>query len=159
MISDKPRVSVIIVSYNTKGLLKRCFDSVRDSAREVEYEIIVVDNGSNDGSAECIQNEFPELTLIKSEENLGFARANNLGYERSAGEYIVLLNSDAFLVGKSLAISVDLMDQRPEVGLAGGRLIGEDGSWQPSARSFPGIWNEFLTLSGFAGRYKKSRIM
>jgi GT2 family glycosyltransferase len=158
MVADKPKVSVIIVSYNTKDLLKRCFDSVRDSAEGVKCEIIVVDNGSKDGSAELIKNGFPELTLIESAENSGFARANNLGYERCGGEYIVLLNSDAFLVGKSLALAIDLMDRHLEVGLAGGRLIGEDGSWQPSARSFPGIWNEFLTLSGLAGRYKESRI-
>jgi GT2 family glycosyltransferase len=158
MVADKLKVSVIIVSYNTKDLLKRCFDSVRDSAGGVNFEIIVVDNGSKDGSAEFIKNEFPGLTLIQSSVNLGFAKANNLGYKRSSGEYIVMLNSDAFLVGEALAVSVDLMDRQPEVGLAGGRLIGEDGSWQPSARSFPGIWNEFLTLSGLAGRYRQSRI-
>jgi GT2 family glycosyltransferase len=153
----KPKVSIIIVSYNTKEHLKRCLNAVRASAEGIAYEIIVVDNGSSDGSVQSMRTEFPELSLIESGENLGFAKANNLGFAKSVGEYIVLLNSDAFIVGDSLAVSVELMDRHTEVGLAGGRLVGEDGSWQPSARSFPSIWNDFLTLSGLAGRYRHSR--
>jgi GT2 family glycosyltransferase len=145
-----PKASVIIVSYNTKGLLKRCIDSARDSAGDLPLEIIVVDNGSRDGSAEYLRREFSDIVLIESAENLGFARANNMGYERAVG--------DAFLVGDSLAASVALMDRHPEVGLAGGRLVGEDGAWQPSARSFPGFWNHFLTLTGLAGKFKESRL-
>jgi GT2 family glycosyltransferase len=152
-----PKASVIIVSYNTRGLLKRCIDAVRDSAVGLSHEIIVVDNGSRDGSAEYLRKEFADVILIESAENIGFAGANNAGYERASGEYIVMLNSDAFLVGDSLAASVALMDRHPEVGLAGGRLVGEDGAWQPSARSFPGLWNHFLTLTGLAGKYSKSR--
>ena len=124
----------------------------------MSYEIIVVDNGSTDGSVEFIKREFPDVILIENAENLGFAAANNLGFKRATGEHIVLLNSDAFLIGISLTASVDLMDQNPQVGLAGGRLVGEDGSWQPSARRFPSIWNELLTLTGLAGRYKHSRV-
>jgi len=158
MDTNAPKASIIIVSYNTKALLERCFDSVRASAGALAYEIIVVDNGSSDGSVEYVKENFPSVALIESAENLGFAAANNLGFKKARGEYVVLLNSDAFLVGDSLATSVRLMDAAPEVGLAGGRLVGEDGSWQPSARSFPGIWNDFLTLSGLAGRYRESRI-
>jgi GT2 family glycosyltransferase len=157
MNARSPRLSIIIVSYNTKHLLKRCFDSIRDSAGDLDYEVIVVDNHSKDGSAEYIRKEFPAFTLIESGENLGFAGANNLGYERARGEFIVLLNTDAFMVGDSLAASVDLMDRHPEVGLSSGRQVGEDGGWQPSARSFPGLWNDFLIVSGLADKYGKNR--
>lgn len=158
MGAAETRVSVIVVSFNTKALLARCFESVRKSAGNVPYEIIVVDNGSRDGSAEYVRSEYPEIRLVESAENLGFAAANNLGYEQASGEYVALLNSDAFLVADALAKSVELMDRSPEVGLAGGRLTGEDGAWQPSARSFPGLLNDFLTLSGLAARYGKSRL-
>jgi GT2 family glycosyltransferase len=158
MNSSDPKVSVIIVSYNTKSLLSRCIDSALKSAAGLPCQVIVVDNGSKDDSADYLRREFPAVELIESAENLGFAAANNLGCARARGEYLVLLNSDAFLVGDSLAVSVGLMDGHPEVGLAGGRLVGEDGSWQPSARSFPSLWNDFLTLSGLAGRHRASRV-
>ena len=158
MSESKPRVSVIIVSYNTRELLGRCIASARESAGDLPCEIVVVDNGSRDGSADYVRREHPEAKLVESGLNLGFAKANNVGYGLSSGEYVVLLNSDAFLVGDSLAAAARLMDGRPEVGLAGGRLIGEDGGWQPSARSFPGIANDFLTISGLAAKYKRSPI-
>ncbi len=158
MSESKPRVSVIIVSYNTRDLLGRCIASARESAGDLACEIVVVDNGSRDGSADYVRREHPEAKLVESGRNLGFAKANNVGYELSSGEYVVLLNSDAFLVGDSLRAAARLMDDRPEVGLAGGRLIGEDGSWQPSARSFPGIANDFLTISGLAAKYRRSPV-
>jgi len=154
---EQPKVSVIIVSYNTRDLLRRCLQSVHEQAGDLALEIFVVDNGSCDGSADFIKKEYPALTLLECPENLGFAKANNLGYRQARGEYIILLNSDAFLTGTSLVTAVQLMDHHEEVGLAGGRLIGEDGSWQPSARSFPGLWNDFLILSGLAARYRYSR--
>lgn len=149
------QVSVLIISFNTKHLLQRCFDSVKASAGSLSYEIIVVDNASKDGSAEYIRQTFPEVKLLTSPENLGFAGANNLGYPEARGQYIVLLNSDAFLVGSALQDAVKLMDSRPEVGLGGARLIGEDRSWQPSARTFPGLWNDFVTLSGLSAKKPK----
>ncbi len=152
------RVSVIIVSFNTKHLLGRCIDSVQASVGGLVCETIVVDNGSSDGSADYIRADYPSVVLIASKHNLGFAKANNLGFERASGDYIVLLNSDAFLVGDSLKVAVELMDGHPETGLAGGRLIGENGGWQPSARAFPGIINDALTISGLAARYPRSRI-
>lgn len=158
MEAVSPRASIIVVNYNTKDLLKRCFDSIRGSAGDLSYELIVVDNGSRDGSAEYLRKEYPDCALIECAENLGFARANNVGYEKASGDYVVLLNSDAFLVGGSLAAAVELMDRHPEVGLAGGRLIGEDGAWQPSARSFPGLWNDFIIATGLSARNRQSRI-
>jgi GT2 family glycosyltransferase len=88
---------------------------------------------------------------------LGFGGANNLGFKSALGRYVVLLNSDAFLTEGSLERSVAHMDARPRAGLGGGRLIGRDGSWQPSARMFPSVFSDLIVLSGLAARFPRSR--
>jgi len=97
------------------------------------------------------------VRLMRSEINLGFGPANNLGFQSASGRYIILLNSDAFLSEGSLARSVEHMDATPGAGLGGGRLIGRDGSSQPSARMFPTVFSDLIVLSGLAARFPKSR--
>ena len=149
--------SVIIVSFNTRDLLRECIHTLCREAGGVNFETIVVDNASTDGSAEMLAEEFPAIQLIRSATNLGFAAANNLGFVVARGRYVVLLNSDAFLQRDALRLSVEKMDQELQVGLAGARLIGRDGSWQPSSRMFPSVLNDLLALSGLAAKYPKSR--
>lgn len=120
-------------------------------------EVVVVDNGSQDGSPEMVREWFPQVRLLKLDRNLGFAAANNLAFTAARGEYIVLLNSDAFLLQGSLRRAVEHMETEPRTALGGGRLVGEDGSWQPSARQFPCLLNDFLSLSGLAHRFRNSR--
>lgn len=120
-------------------------------------ETIVVDNNSRDGSAELVETHFPDVKLIKTNENLGFAGANNKGFQLASGRYIVLLNSDAFLHSGALKKAIHKMDANPEVGLAGAKLVSQNGSLQPSARLFPSVLNDFLYLSGLADKYPKSR--
>jgi hypothetical protein len=151
--------SVVIVSFNTRDLLRECIRTLQREAGGVKHETIVVDNASRDGSADMVATEFPEVRLIRSEINLGFAAANNLAFEIARGRYIVLLNSDAFLRPGALPLSIEHMDTNPQVGLAGGRLVGRDGSWQPSARMFPSPLNNLLMMSGLAAKYPKSRLM
>lgn len=91
-------VSFIIVSYNTQGLLRDCLQSIRKQTKGVEYEVIVVDNDSSDGSPEMVEREFPEMKVIRSGGNLGFGRANNIGMEQARGKYLFLLNSDTLLL-------------------------------------------------------------
>lgn len=153
----QPDVSVVVVSFNTCDMLRDCLNTLQERAGDVTYEIIVVDNASRDGSADMIAEEFPEALLIRSEKNLGFAGANNEGFEIARGRYIVLLNSDAFVEEGALPLSVRKMDEQPHVGLASGRLVGRDGSWQPSARMFPSVTNELLTLSGLGDKYPHSK--
>lgn len=150
-------VSVVIVSINTRTVLKECLGSVRREAVSLRAQVIVVDNGSTDGSQEMIEQDYPEVLLIRSQVNLGFAGANNLGFRSAGGRYIVLLNSDAFLSEGSLDRSVRYMDENPKAGLAGGQLVGRDGSWQPSARMFPSLLNDLIVRSGLAARYPRSR--
>jgi GT2 family glycosyltransferase len=150
-------VSLIIVSFNTREVLRESLQSVERERDGLRLEIFVVDNNSRDGSVEMVETEFPHVRVLRSQINLGFGAANNLALELAQGRFIVLLNSDAFLYENALRISVQYMQGHSGVGLAGGRLVGRDFSWQPSARMFPSILSDFLVLSGLAYKYQKSR--
>lgn len=150
-------VSVVIVSFNTREILRECLTTLIETAGKLSYETIVVDNASQDGSADMVAEAFPQVQLIRSEVNLGFAAANNRGFAVAQGHYIVMLNSDAFLQGDALVRSVHHMEANPCIGLAGARLVGRDGSWQPSARQFPSLLNHILTVTGLAAKYPQSR--
>ena len=150
-------ISVVIVSFNTCELLRQCLLNLEREASGLLYEGIVVDNASRDGSAEMVESEFPGVRLVRNKNNRGFAAANNQGFQIARGRYVVLLNSDAFLRPQALARSLEYMDANPQVGLAGGRLVGQDNSWQPSARAFPSLLNDLLMMSGLADKYSKSR--
>jgi GT2 family glycosyltransferase len=150
-------LSVVVVSYNTRDVLRLCLQHLRQCAEGLSLEIIVVDNDSRDGSVEMLESDYPEARVIRSEVNLGFGAANNRALRLARGRYILLLNSDAFLRPGAVRKAIDHMDSEPEVGLAGGRLISEEDSWQPSARAFPSLLNDFLIFSGLASRFPKSR--
>jgi GT2 family glycosyltransferase len=149
--------SIIIVSFNTRELLRECLESVIRESANLSVEILVVDNNSLDGSPQMVEEEFPQVRLLRSEINLGFGSANNLALAYARGRYVVLLNSDAFFQSAALEVAIRHMDETPECGLAGGRLIGRDGSWQPSARSFHSITRDFIVLTGLAARFPKSK--
>lgn len=149
-------VSVVIVSFNTRDLLRRCLTSVRHQCHSFPLEVIVVDNHSQDGSADMVLHEFPEVQVIRSLCNLGFAAANNRAFSIARGRYVVMLNSDACMRPDALARSVAHMDANPRAALASGRLVGLDNVWQPSGRMFPSPLNKFLTMSGLAERYRSS---
>ena len=153
----KPDVSIVIVSFNTRDLLRECLNSLLAECAGISHEIFVVDNISRDGSADMVEQEFPQVRLIRSQVNLGFAAANNKAFPLAQGRYVVLLNSDAFLKPQALRRAIDHMYAEPGVGLGGARLVGRDGSWQPSSRLFPSLLNDFLTLSGLSTKYPKSR--
>lgn len=158
MPDTKPLVSLIIVSFNTKGLLKRCLEDISREVQDMFAEIMVVDNASRDNSADMVAHEFPKVKLIRSPINLGFAAANNLAFKSSEGKYIVLLNSDAFIHSGGLKKALNRIQSSPQIGMGGARLVGEDSSWQPSSRRFPSLLNEFLQLSGLAERYPQSKL-
>ena len=95
-------VSVIIVNYNTKDLLRDCINSVIEQTKNISFEIIVSDNGSSDGSIEMLKAEFPKVIILNNKENLGFGKANNRGAEISNGKYLFLLNSDTVLLNNAI---------------------------------------------------------
>jgi GT2 family glycosyltransferase len=152
-----PDVSVVVVSFNTCNLLRDCLTGLTKECAGIPAEIFVVDNVSRDGSADMVEREFPAVRLLRSDTNLGFAAANNRAFPLTTGRYIVLLNSDAFLHPGALRLAIGHMDAAPDVGLGGARLVGRDGSWQPSARCFPSPLNDLLTLTGLAARFPGSR--
>jgi len=152
-----PDISVLIVSFNTAQRLRECLNSLQARTGGVRVETIVLDNASRDGSADVVAAEFPDVRLIRGEVNLGFGNGNNQALKEAAGRYLVLLNSDAVLPPSALALALAHMEAEPEVGMGGGRLQAPDGGWQPSARRFPSLLDEFLILSGLAARFPKSR--
>jgi hypothetical protein len=152
---------VVIVSFNTCEVLRRCLQALEAEAawlhsEQLGLEVIVADNGSSDGSELMVSREFPHVRMIRIGRNIGFAAANNLMFAEARGQYIVLLNSDAFLCPGALKRALEHMESMPEAGMGGARLIGEDGCWQPSARQFPCLLNDFMTLSGLAHRFRES---
>jgi GT2 family glycosyltransferase len=149
----------VIVSFNTRDLLRECLQSLYQESEGISQEMFCVDNASRDGSPDMVAAEFPDVHLIRSETNLGFAGANNRAFSHAVGRYVVLLNSDAFLRSGALQRAIDHMEADESVGIGGARLTGRDGSWQPSARMFPSLLNDFLTLSGLAARFPHSRTL
>jgi GT2 family glycosyltransferase len=149
--------SIIIVSFNTKTILKECLESVVRESTNLRVEILVVDNHSADGSPEMVERDYPHVRLIRSDVNLGFGAANNLALEQARGRYFVLLNSDAFFQTSALELAIRHMDATPTCGWGGGLLVGRDGSWQPSARSFHSVLGDFLVLTGLAAKFPKSK--
>ena len=158
MTPSSVTVSVVIVSFNTRDLLRECLQALYREVGELPAQILVVDNHSADGSAEMVRAEFPGAQLIASDCNLGFAAANDRAFPLCQGKYVVLLNSDAFLRPGALQAAIRHMEANPRAGLGGAKLIGRDNSWQPSARQFPGLLNEFFSLSGLSAKFAGSRV-
>src|SRR5580704_5758582 len=98
---NHPDISVVIVSFNTRELLRECLNSLNERTSGISKEVFVVDNVSRDGSADMVASDFPDVRLIRSNTNLGFAGANNRAFPFCTGRYVVLLNSDAFLQGEA----------------------------------------------------------
>jgi len=157
-------VSVVIVSYNTKDTLIKCLVAALEEIDKNKGEIIVVDNGSADGSVEAIKKlHIPNLKLIENKDNLGFAKANNIGISRSKGEYIFLLNSDAFLEKDSLSAIIAFASKHKNAGVVGPRLLNPDKTVQPSCFYFPGVFGavkEFwLGKNGSFTKYVPQAVM
>jgi GT2 family glycosyltransferase len=153
----QPNMSIIIVSFNTREVLRGCLSSLQQQQDVGAMQVIVVDNASRDGSADMVARDFPHCHLVRSEVNLGFAAANNLAFALAGAPYLVLLNPDALLQPGALKKSIAHMESTPRAGLAGGLLQDSDGQLQPSGRLFPSLLNELLMLSGLAARYPASR--
>lgn len=129
-----PRLSFIVVSYNTRALLDACLQSIYRHTLGVTFEVIVVDNASADESPAMVRAKYPHAILIESGDNLGFGRANNLGFSHSRGEYVMLLNSDALLLEDTGAALVSFLERKSRVGIVGPDVILMDGTRQPKTR-------------------------
>ncbi len=131
-------VSIIIVNFNTKDLTLACLTSIYKFSPKEEFEVIVIDNGSSDGSLEKLR-ENRNITLIEADKNLGFAKGNNLGIKKAKGEYVLLLNSDTEVKKDSIQNLIDFAKRTPDAGAVASRLLNIDGSFQASIFRFPTV--------------------
>ena len=140
-------VSVIVVNWNTRPLLASCLRSVFETAGDLRPEVIVVDNGSTDGSVEMVRRDFPAVRLIANQGNRGFVRANNQALSIAQGRYLLLLNSDAVLLPGSLRRMVQFAEEHPQAGIVGPQILNPDGSFQSSYMDFPTLFSELLLMT------------
>lgn len=144
-LGDHPPVlSIVIVNWNTKKLLHDCLESIILNPPQCAYKIIVVDNGSTDGSGELVQRDFSDVLLISNEHNLGFAAANNQGIRVHESQYVHLLNSDTIVLPGALDGLIASLESSPAVGIVGNRLRNPDGTLQPSVFRFPTVTSALL---------------
>src|SRR5271157_3260875 len=134
-------ISIIIVTWNIMRTIRECLKSLEYLRHDSGAEIIVVDNASFDGTPDVIQNEFPHVKLVRSSDNLGFARANNVGIRQSTGKYVCLINSDVVVPEGCLEKLVRYMDENPDIGMLGPKMIMPDGSVGQSVMGFPTVQN------------------
>jgi N-acetylglucosaminyl-diphospho-decaprenol L-rhamnosyltransferase len=132
-----PDVSVCIANWNCVGLLRSCLQSLFDQPQGVDFEVVVVDNGSADGAADMVAAEFPQVVLIRNADNRGFARASNQAAAAAGGRFLFFLNNDTLVPPHTLGQFLDLAEAHPAVGMFGPRLRGTDGEFQISYRRRP----------------------
>lgn len=141
-------LSIIIVNWNAKDYLDKCLRSLIADTKLIDAEIIVVDNASNDGSVEMIGNCFQQIRLIQNSDNLGFAKANNIGILNSSGKYVCLVNSDVLVLPNCLKPLINYLKKHNNVALIGPKILNVDSTLQRSAKKFPSILNTFFSSQG-----------
>jgi GT2 family glycosyltransferase len=146
-------LSIIIVNWNVCDLLRRCLASIEANRSALSLEVIVVDNASSDESVPMVEQEFPQVHLITSRENLGYTGGNNLGAKEAKGRYLLILNPDTEIVGDALEQMVAYLDRHPAVGAVGPQLLYPDGSVQSSRRRFPQLATAFFAGTPFSWRW------
>lgn len=140
-------LSIICVNWNSLDYLRKCLARIYAETKGITFEIIVVDNASPEGRVETLVEHFPGVRIIQSEENLGFARANNLGCKHAQGEYVLLLNPDTELRGPAINILLEKMRSLPDAGIVGGKLLNTDLTVQTAAiQKFPTILNQLANI-------------
>ena len=141
-------LSIIIVNWNTREMLRDCLQSVFDTAADITFDVWVVDNGSSDDSQQMVRDAFPQVELIANQDNKGFAGANNQALSRAKGRHVLLLNSDTLVHGDVLSASVRYLDDNPDVGAMGCRVLNTDGTLQITGSQVPSLLNLSLQATG-----------
>jgi len=143
-----PDVSVVLVCWNNKDYLEPCLISLYENELNFSFDVVVVDNGSTDGSQEMLAEKFPQVKIIQNDRNVGLSTASNQGIEATTGRYILLLNNDTIVNQESLENLVVYLDEHPGAGAAGGKLLNPDGTLQAGYGTFPNLSQEFLIATG-----------
>jgi hypothetical protein len=144
----QPDVSIVFTQWNVRDMLRDCLNSVREKTAGLTYEIIVVDDGSTDGSAEMVRAEFPDVILTVNQSNIGVAKSYNTGVSLARGKYVQMLNSDMVLVNNAINILHEFMETHPDAGACAGKLRNRDMTTQVSFGSFPGLLQAFSQAFG-----------
>ncbi|MFH1146439.1 MAG: glycosyltransferase family 2 protein [Pseudomonadota bacterium] len=139
-------VSIVIVNWNTRDLLRDCLNSIQETVGDIACEVIVVDNASGDQSVAMLEKEFPEVRVIRNSENRGFGAANNQAFAVMNGRYALLLNTDTILVAGAVQQLFSFMEANPEAGMACGQLLNRDGTRQNSIAKFPNLLTLVLNV-------------
>jgi GT2 family glycosyltransferase/lipopolysaccharide/colanic/teichoic acid biosynthesis glycosyltransferase len=153
------KLSIVIVNYNVKYFLEQCLHSVQNACKGLEAEVFVVDNDSVDGSVKMVRDKFPEIQLLENKENKGFSAANNQAIRKSKGEYVLLLNPDTIVEDDTLRKVVDFMDQHPDAGGLGVKMLDGKGKFLPeSKRGLPYPSVAFFKVFGLSSLFPKSKL-
>lgn len=153
------RVTTVIVNYRLKYFLEQTLLSLEEAYTEVPGQTIVIDNNSGDDSIDFLEQRFPTVKFIRNKSNLGFAKANNQGFELADTDFILVLNPDTIIGSNTLKEAVSWMDSNKNCGAIGVKMVDGNGNFLPeSKRSFPSTWNSFCKLFGLSSIFPKSRI-
>jgi GT2 family glycosyltransferase len=140
----EPDMAIVLVCWNNKKYLEPCLLSLHKDGLKSSYEIVVVDNGSTDGSQEMLREQFPQVQIIQNDRNVGLGKASNQGIQATKSRYVLLLNNDTLVSGPALDAMVEYLHDHPEAGGVGPRILNEDGTVQSCYNNFSSLWEEFL---------------
>jgi GT2 family glycosyltransferase len=140
-------MSIVLVCWNNKAYLDPCLESLFKGGLKSSFDVIVVDNGSTDGSQQMLEEKYPDVKLIQNDGNVGLGKASNQGIEATNGRYVLLLNNDTLVNGPALDMLVEFLDALPEAGAVGGKLLNPDGSFQSGYAPFSTLMEEFLIVT------------
>ncbi len=158
-IPDQPDLSIIIVNWNSAAFLRKCLQSIYANTHGISFEVVVVDNASFDGSDDLVQRQFPQVRFIQSQENLGFARANNRAFKHARGRNLLFLNPDTEIVGRALNVMLSSLNSAPDAGAIGCKLLNSDLSVQTNCiQPYPTILNQALNAEALRNKFPKWRM-
>lgn len=156
---DRLNVSIIIVNWNTRDMLRDCLASIYAQTQGLSFEVIVVDNASSDGSAGMVHEAFPQAVLIANERNRGFAAANNQAMVVAKGRYMLLLNPDTIVLDGAVQKTVAYADRRPDIGVVGCQVWENESVIQRTCARFPSVWSTLVLAAGLCRMFPRSRLL
>jgi GT2 family glycosyltransferase len=145
-------MSIVLVCWNNKAYLDPCLKSLYEGGLKSSFDVIVVDNGSTDGSQQMLADKYPDVMVIQNEGNVGLGKASNQGIEETNGRYVLLLNNDTLVNGLALDVLVEYLDAHPEAGATAGKLLNPDGSFQSGYAPFSTLLEEFFIVANIGVR-------
>lgn len=157
-MANNPHISIIIINWNTRDILLECLKSIDAERSGPSTEVILVDNGSEDRSVEAVRERFPAVRIIENGENLGFAKANNIGIGCARGRYLCFVNSDVLLRPACMGTLFSFAESNPAIGLIGPRILYPNLSLQNSCRRFPSLWTSFVKTFALDHVFQKSSL-